>query len=79
MSLEAKFYICVAFGLGVLLGYLIKKRMKLSLSEFEFQLSRLNSAEITTVCARLQQSWQIPDDVLVPRKPRDTSTDEGNT
>ena len=75
MSVEAKFYIGVAFGLGVLLGYLLKKRMKLSPREFEFQLSRLDSAEIASVSATLQKSWQITDDLILGKKPS-ASTDE---
>jgi hypothetical protein len=76
MSLEAKFYICVAFGLGFVFGYLVKKRLKLSPREFDFQLSRLDGVEVANVSARLQKSWQIPNDLLIGKPPGDPASEE---
>jgi hypothetical protein len=64
MSLEAKFYIGVAFVLGLVAGYRIAKRLKLSPRDFEYQLSRLNGREMIEVSAVLQKTWQIPDELV---------------
>lgn len=76
MSLEAQYYICVAFVFGVGCGYLLKKRMKLSSAELEDQLSRLDGPALVRVNARLQASWQISDEVLLGQRPDETSGEE---